>query len=172
MLQSQDRKQFQLTHIKGRNQKSRRMKRKEFDKVFLPFNESGTQVWVITRVKELPDEIVQMAVNLAELDFIKYVRICDETLAASSENYPNRPKVPITHMNHDTAIGIQILYDTTYKTIDFFDINSPIKGNGSKMVDAVLKDFPKDWQPAVVMDWSNGFWERMEEKHKHLTWMM
>ena len=115
MLQSQDRKQFQLTHIKGRNQKSRRMKRKEFDKVFLPFNESGTQVWVITRVKELPDEIVQMAVNLAELDFIKYVRICDETLAASSENYPNRPKVPITHMNHDTAIGIQILYDTTTK---------------------------------------------------------
>jgi len=148
------------------------MKRKEFEKVFFPFNESGTQVWVITRVKVLPDEIVQMAVNLAELDFIKYVRICDETLAASSENYPNRPKILITHMKHDTAIGIQILYDTTYKTIDFFDINSPIKGNGSKMIDAVLKDFPKDWQPAVVMDWSNGFWERVEEKYKHLNWMM
>lgn len=106
------------------------MKRKEFDKLFLPFNESGTQVWVITRVKKLPNEIVQMAVNLAQLDFIKYVRICDETLAASSENYPSRPKVPLTVTNHETAIGIQILYDTTYKTIDFFDINSPVKGNG------------------------------------------
>jgi hypothetical protein len=148
------------------------MKRKEFDKLFLRSNESGTQVWVITRVKELPDAIVQMAFNLAQLDFIKYVRICDETLAASSENYPNRPKVPITNMNHETAIGIQILYGTKYNIIDFYDINSPIKGNGSKMVDAVLKDFPKDWQPAVIMDWSNGFWEKMEKKYDNLDWMM
>lgn len=148
------------------------MKRKEFDKLFLPFNESGTQVWVITRVKELPDAIIQMAINLAQLDFIKYVRICDETLAASSESYPNRPKVPITNMNHETAIGIQILYGTKYNIIDFYDFNSPIKGNGSKMVDTVLKDFPKDWQPAVIMDWSNGFWEKMEKKYNNLDWMM
>ncbi len=156
----------------GRGKDRDNMKRKEFEKLFLPFNESGTQVWVITRVKELPDEIIQMAVNLAQLDFIEYVRICDETLAASSENYPKRPKMPITHVNHDTAIGIQILYDTTYKSIDFFDINSTIKGNGSKMVAAVLKDFPNDWQPVVLMDWSNGFWDRMKEKYKYLNWMM
>lgn len=148
------------------------MKRKEFNKLFLPFNESGTQVWVITRVKELPDAIVQMAFNLAKLDFIKYVRICDETLAASSENHLNRPKVPITNMNHETAIGIQILYGTKYNIIDFYDINSPIKGNGSRMVDAVLKDFPRDWQPAVIMDWSNGFWEKMEKKYNTLDWMI
>ena len=100
--------------------------RKEFETIFLPLNENGKQVWVINRVKELPEEIVKMAFNLATLDFIRYVRICDETLAASSENYPNRPKVPITHMNHETATGIQILYYTSYKSIDFFDINSPI----------------------------------------------
>lgn len=113
-----------------------------------------------------------MAVNLAELDFIKYVRICDKKLEASSENYPKRPKVPITQMRHKTAIGIQILYNPDYRYIDFFDINSPIKGNGGKMVDAVFKDFPDDWQPAVVMDWSGGFWNRMKEKYKHLDWLM
>jgi hypothetical protein len=32
------------------------------------------------------------------------------------------------------------------------------------MVDAIFKDFPKDWQATVVMDWSNGFWDRMIEK--------
>jgi hypothetical protein len=64
---------------------------------------------VITRIKQLPIEIVNMAVSLAELDFIRYVRICNETLAASSENYPKRPKVPITLVNHENAIGIQIL---------------------------------------------------------------
>lgn len=148
------------------------MKRKEFEKEFLTYNENGKQVWVITKVKELPKEIVTMAKNLAELDFIKFVRVSDESLSASSENYPNRPKVPITHMNHDTAIGIQILYSADYKTIDFFDINSPVKGNGSKMVDAILKNLPKDWQPAVVMDWSDGFWDKMKEKYKNIEWLM
>ena len=147
------------------------IKKGEFNKLFLPYNDNGNQIWVISRVKQLPIEIVNMAIRLAELDFIRYVRICDETLAASSENYPNRPKVPITNMNHDTAIGIQILYSPTYKTVDFFDINSPIKGNGSKMTDAILQGLPKDWQPTVTMDWSNGFWDKMKEKYDQLEWM-
>ena len=144
---------------------------KIFQSQFSPFNQSGKQIWVITRVKKLSPVIVQMALNLAELEFIKYIRICDETLAASSENYPNRPKVPITHMNHPTAIGVQILYNLTYNTIDFFDINSPIKGHGGRMVDAILKDLPKDWNPAVIMDWSNGFWEKMEDKYDDFEWI-
>lgn len=147
------------------------IKRKEFENLFLPFNESGKQVWIIGRVKELPLPIVNMALNLVTLDFIKYVRICDETLAASSENYPNRPKVPITYMNHETATGVQILYSLSHKYINFFDINSPTKGNGSRMVDAILRDFPNDWQPTVVMDWSNGFWDRMKEKYEELDWI-
>ena len=141
------------------------IKRKDFNKQFLPFNEKGKQIWVINRVKELPVEIVNMAIRLAELDFIHYVRICDETLAASSENEAKRVKIPVTRMNHPTAVGIQILYSPKYKTIDFFDINSPIKGNGSKMVNAVLSDFPRDWQPTVVMDWSNGFWDIMKKRY-------
>lgn len=148
------------------------LNKKEFEKIFEPYNEKGTQIWVISRIKKLPAEIVKMATRLADLDFIKYVRICDETLAASSENYPNRPKVPITNMNHETAIGIQIIYSTEYKTIDFYYINSPKKGFGGKIVDAVFKDFSEDWQPAVVMDWSNGFWDRMKEKHRKHEWIM
>ena len=145
--------------------------RKDFEKHFLSLNKCGEKVWVINRVKQLPTEIIKMAERLAELEFINYVRICDETLSASSESYPNRPKVPITYMNHETAIGIQVLYSTKHNYVDFFDINSPVKGNGSKMVEAILKNFPKDWQPTVVMDYSNGFWEKMEEKYKNLNWI-
>lgn len=145
--------------------------RKEFEKTFSSYNKNGIQIWVITRVKKLPIEIINMAIGLADLEFINYIRICDETLAASSENYPKRPKVPITKMNHVTAIGVQILYSLSHKYINFFDINSPIKGNGSKMVDAILKDFPKDWQPTVVLDWSNGFWDKMKEKYNELDWI-
>jgi hypothetical protein len=39
------------------------------------------------------------------------------------------------------------------------------------MVDAVLKDFPAGWSPVVIMDWSDGFWDKMKEKYKHLDWM-
>jgi hypothetical protein len=28
------------------------------------------------------------------------------------------------------------------------------------MVDAVLKDLPKEWNGVVVMDWSHGFWDK------------
>lgn len=147
------------------------IKRKDFEKTFLQLSNNGKQIWVISKVKQLPYEIIGMAIRLADLDFIKYVRICDETLAASSENYQNRPKVPITNMNHETAIGIQLLYSLSQKYINFFEINSPIKGNGSKMVEAILRDFPKDWQPTVVMDWSNGFWDRMKERHNDLDWI-
>lgn len=148
------------------------IKRKEFEKMFAPFNDNGTQIWVIARVKKLPLEIVNMAVRLAHLDFINYVRVCDETLAASSENYPKRPKVPITTMNHETSIGIQVIYSMEYQTINFFDINSPIKGFGSKMVDAVFQDFSNEWQPAVAMDWSNGFWDKMKEKYRPGEWVL
>jgi hypothetical protein len=147
------------------------MKRKDFEAMFFPHIESGTQIWVINKIRELPIEIIQFAQNLAALDFINYVRIDAETIAASSENYPNRPKVPITLMNHPTAIGIEVLYSLEYKTVDFYDINSPIKGNGGKMADTILKDFPKGWRPVVFRDWSGGFWERMQEKYKHLDWM-
>jgi hypothetical protein len=147
------------------------LQRKDFNEKFLPLTSKGKQIHVISRVKQLPYEIVEMVFRLADLDFIKYIKICDETLAASSENYPNRPKVPITNMNHETAIGVQILYSLSHKYINFFDINSPTKGNGGKMVDAILKDFPKEWQPAVVMDWSNGFWNRMIEKHNEFDWI-
>ena len=58
------------------------LKRKEFEKLFLPFNENGKQIWAITKVKEMPKPIIQMALNLAELDIIKYINISDDSQAA------------------------------------------------------------------------------------------
>ena len=37
------------------------------------------------------------------------------------------------------------------------------------MVDAVLKDLPKAWNGVVVMDWSDGFWDKMKIKHNNLV---
>ena len=75
-------------------------------------------------------------------------------------------------MNHPTAIGVEIMYHISLKAINFYEINSPIKGNGSKMVSAVLTEFPKDWGAAVVMDWSDGFWDKMQDKYDMIDWIM
>jgi hypothetical protein len=53
--------------------------------------------------------------------------------------------------------------DLDHKDIQFFEMNSAIKGYGGKTVDAVLKDLPKEWNGVVVMDWSDGFWDKMKK---------
>lgn len=147
------------------------VKRKEFEAMFLPHAQLGKQIWVVKKIKELPLEFIRFTINLAELDFIKFIRIEATGIAASSENYTNRPKVPVIHMNHPTAIGIEILYDLDCKIIDFHDINSPIKLNSGKMAVAILKDCPQVWSQVVLMDWSEGFWGKMKTKYQHLDWM-
>jgi hypothetical protein len=146
--------------------------RKEFTQIFQDYYNKGTQIWVVSRMKELDHIVIKMAIKLAKLEFINYIRICDQYLAASSECHTNKPKVPITDDGHESAIGIEIIYDLHIKTIDFCSINSPIKGHGGRMVDAIMSELPLDWQPAVIIDWSNGFWDKMEEKYNQHKWML
>lgn len=148
------------------------VKRKDFDRFFSELTIKNKNIWAINRIKELSQDIIDIALRLASLDFINYVRITDETITASNEIKGTRIKEPITTMNHPTAIGIDIIYHLDYKVLDFNEINSPIKGNGSKMLSAVMTNLPKDWKAAVVMDWSGGFWEKMEEKYNDREWLI
>jgi hypothetical protein len=143
--------------------------RKKIIEMLLPLNHSKC-IWCINRVQELPKEIVNIAIRLSELNFIKYVKITDMAVSASSEVGGARNKVPVIKENHPTATGITICFHPKYKVVEFDLINSPIRGNGSKMVDAVLADLPKAWQPAVYMDWSDGFWDKMKKKYDNLKW--
>ena len=40
---------------------------------------------------------------------------------------------------------------------------------GRKMVEAVIAATSEDWQLAVVMDWSGGFWRKMAQEHPRLA---
>jgi hypothetical protein len=79
--------------------------------------------------------------------------------------------IPITKPYHPTAIGIHLIYDCQFKTLEFFEINSPIKGWGEEMVKAALNRLSSDWQPTVVMDWSDGFWDKMKVQYNNLNWL-
>lgn len=52
--------------------------KKEFSNIFKSYHDRDTQIWVPKGVSELDDLVIKLAIKLADLDFIKYVRICDQ----------------------------------------------------------------------------------------------
>ena len=134
------------------------------------FEELGTKVKikVSNKVKEIHPVAKHIVDNLAELDFIRFIRVSPEILQASNEVTEGRIKIPVSKPDHPTAIGVYLITDIANKDIQFYEMTSAIKGCGGKLVDAVLKALPQDWIGVIVMDWSHGFWDKMKEKHKNL----
>ena len=124
-----------------------------------------SKIRIIKKLKSIYPVVENIALNLAELDIIKYITISEDYIKASSEITTGRNKIPITKIDHPTAVGVYLLLELDYKVIQFYEMNSPVKGYGSKIVDAVIRALPEDWSAVVVMDWSGGFWEKMREKH-------
>lgn len=52
--------------------------KREFSNIFKPYHVRDTKIWVPKGVSELDDLVIKLAIKLADLDFIKYVRICDQ----------------------------------------------------------------------------------------------
>jgi len=127
-----------------------------------------SKIRYIKKVKLVHTVVENIARNLAIIDIIKYITISDDYIKASSEVTTGRVKIPITKIDHPTAVGVTLLLELDYNVIQFYEMNSPVKGYGSKMVDAVIRALPEDWSAVVVMDWSGGFWEKMREKHRKL----
>lgn len=113
--------------------------------------------------------VEKIAINLSELDIISYITISVKFLKASSETRIECNKIPITEPCHPTAIGLSLILQLNHKIIEFYEINSPIKGYGSRMVDTVIGALPEDWRAVVVLDWSGGFWEKMSKKYNKIV---
>lgn len=123
---------------------------------------------IALKVKKLHPVVEKLTINIANLDFINFIRITPEDIQASSEETQGRVKIPITKQDHPTATGVHLIIHEPFKDMQFYEINSSVKGCGGKMVDAVMKAIPDDWRAAVVMDWSRGFWDKMAERYEKL----
>ncbi|KJU84692.1 hypothetical protein MBAV_003115 [Candidatus Magnetobacterium bavaricum] len=122
----------------------------------------------VRRIRPVVDKIVT---NFALIDVIRYIKVMPEDLYASSEINVGRVKTPITKPHHPTAIGVSIMFFFEYKEVQFYEMNSPIKGYGSKMTDAVMSALPKGWKAFILMDWSGGFWRKMVKMYSNLKIM-
>jgi hypothetical protein len=72
-------------------------------------------------------------------------------------------------MNEEGIIGVELLIDPDISTVQFYSLASSEKGSGRKIVDAVVRGTPDDWNIVVVMDWSRGFWDRMLEQYPQIV---
>ena len=124
---------------------------------------------VSRKLKALPPVVAGIAHNLAEIDATQFIRVTPGLLLASSEAKTGRVQTPVTKVGHPTAIGVAILIDLDTQDLIFDAITSAIRGYGSQMVDAVLKDLPNGWRVSVGMDWSEGFWDRMCKRHPRIV---
>ncbi|EKD85869.1 MAG: hypothetical protein ACD_37C00591G0004 [uncultured bacterium] len=135
-------------------------------------NTPNKQVWALQKIKDIDPVVEHCVRDLSKLDPLKYIKITSNGVIASNQIEGKRDKVPVTKPFHPTAIGIRLIFDFQFKTLEFFEINSATKGWGEKMVEAALNSLPLDWQPTIVMDWSDGFWDRMKKVHNRFTWLV
>lgn len=133
-------------------------------------NTERTHIRVSKKVQTLHPVVEAMAINLAEVDPIRFIRILPDLLEASSEATAGRNRIPIVKPGHPSAIGVSAILDFAHQEIQFFAITSAKRGYGGKMVAAIMRALPADWRAVVVMnwDWSDGFWEHMSEKYVNL----
>jgi hypothetical protein len=130
----------------------------------------GKTIFVATNVKSIHPVVDRIVTNLCKIDLINYVRVSKEDIYASNEiKIIGRTKMPVSTPGHPSAVGVHLILDFRLDGIQFFEITSAVKGYGEKMVKAVVTAIPDDWEAAVVMDYSGGFWDRMSEKHDRIV---
>lgn len=111
--------------------------------------------------------VTRIAENLAGIEVMRVVKVTPGFLSASSETSGARGW-PVTQPGHPTAVGVSLILDERRNEIQFFEITSAVKGCGARMVEAVVNALPRGWIAVVVMDWSEGFWEVMQQRHRRI----
>ncbi len=72
-------------------------------------------------------------------------------------------------MDQKGVISVELLIDPDINTVQFYSLASSEKGYGRKIVDAVVRGTPDDWNLVVVMDYSGGFWDKMLEEYPRIV---
>jgi hypothetical protein len=129
----------------------------------------GKRILKATNVKKPHQVFLDLAESLSHIDALYFIKIYNDRLCASSLLSTDKKKNPVTTMNQEGVIGVELLIDSEIKTVQFYSLASSPKGDGRKIVDAVVRGTPVDWKLVVVMDWSGGFWDKMIEEYPRIV---
>ena len=128
----------------------------------------GKRIFKATNVKKPHPVFLDLAESLSHIDELNFIKIYNERLCASNQLSTNKKKHPVTTMNQEGIIGVELHIDPAITTVQFFSLASYQKGYGRKIVDAVVRGIPDDWNILVVMYYSGGFWDRMLEEYPQI----
>ena len=129
----------------------------------------GERIRKAHSVRHIEPIFQRLAMNLAQIPELRYIKIFPERLAASNVLSQDGKKNPVVEVGADGLVGVELLIDRSTKVVQFYALTSAVKGCGRKMVEAVIDAASEDWQLAVVMDWSGGFWQKMAQEHPRLV---
>jgi hypothetical protein len=129
----------------------------------------GERIRKAHSVRHIESIFHRLAMSLAQIPELRYIKIFPERLTASNALSQDGKKNPVVEVGAEGIVGVELLIDQSEQVVQFYALTSAIKGCGRKMVEAVIKATPEDWQLAVVMDWSRGFWPKMAQKHPRLA---
>jgi len=129
----------------------------------------GERIRKAHSVRRIEPTFQRLATRLAQIPELRYIKIFPQRLAASNVLSRDGKKNPAVEVGAEGLVGVELLVDPSTKVVQFYALTSAVKGCGRKMVEAVIDATPEDWQLAVVMDWSGGFWQRMAQEHPRLV---
>lgn len=130
---------------------------------------NGDRVFKATNVKKIHPVFLELAESLSNVAMLRFIKIYSDRLCASNLLSEDGNKDPLVEPDRKDLVGVEVLVDPAFKTVQFFSIVSFKKGNGRKMVTAVVNATPNEWLLAVAMDWSGGFWQTMKKEHPRIV---
>lgn len=128
----------------------------------------GDRVFKASNVKNPDPVFLEIAQALTRVNMLRFIKIYNDRLCASNLLSGDGKKQPLVETEREDLVGVELLIDPTFKTVQFFSIVSFKKGYGRQMVAAVVEATPENWAIAVVMDWSGGFWQKMQEEYPRI----
>jgi hypothetical protein len=129
----------------------------------------GERIRKAHSVRRINPIFQDLAVGLARIPELRYVKIFPERLTASNVLSQDGKKNPVVKVGAEGLVSVELLVDESTKVVQFYALTSAVKGCGRKIVQAVVAATPEYWQLAVVFDWSGGFWRKMMVEHPRLV---
>jgi hypothetical protein len=129
----------------------------------------GERIRKAHSVRQIDPIFRYLAIGLARIPELRYIKIFPERLAASNVLSEDGKKNPVVKVGAEGIVGVELLIDESTRVIQFYALTSAIKGCGRKMVEAVVAATPEDWHLAVVFDWSGGFWRKMVAENPRIV---
>ncbi len=130
----------------------------------------GERVRKAHSVRSIPPVFQSLAISLADIPNLRYIKIFPGRIAASNVLSDEGKKNPVVIVGEEGIVGVELLIDVPNKILQFYALTSATRGCGRQIVDAVVVGaMPEDWFLAVLMDWSGGFWEKMAQEYPRLS---